>query len=256
MAGLALASRGVPTLAGPFVFSSLAFALSAVLLVAFLRPDPLLVSRANRQTTRAPGRREPAPGMRATAAAVFGNPAARLGITATAVGHLVMVGVMSMTPVHILDAGHDGAHTLRIVGLVLSFHIAGMFALAPLSGWLSDRYGRRRIIQWAVALLIVACVVSGMAGHGTGQLTLGLTLLGLGWSGTMVAGSTLLSESVGDQMRPSAQGLSDVLMGLAGASAGAVSGLVMHGGGYPLVALAAGVSALPLWLMAQRTRVN
>jgi MFS family permease len=161
---------------------------------------------------------------------------------------------MAMTPVHILDAGHDAAHTLRIVGIVLSFHILGMFALAPVTGWLSDRYGRRSVILGGVALLLLACAVAGTAGHGTPQLTIGLTLLGLGWSGTMIGGSTLLSESVAAEIRPSVLGLSDMAWGWAGASAGALSGVAMDGGGYGLVAGLAAVMTVPLMVMVGRGR--
>ena len=254
LAGVAVESRGVPTLAGPFVFSALAFALSATLLTILLRPDPLLFARsalADSRTASAEAVGQ-SPGMRAALAIILARPAATLGLVATAVGHLVMVGLMSMTPVHILEAGHDPAHTLRVVGIVLSSHIAGMYALAPLTGWLSDRVGRRPVIAGAIALLLIACLVAGTAAHDTVQLTVGLTILGMGWSGTMVAGSTLLSESVTAEIRPSAQGLSDVTMGLAGASAGALSGFAMHGGGYPLVTLLAAVATLPLALMVAR----
>ncbi|MGH3681261.1 MAG: MFS transporter, partial [Natronosporangium sp.] len=185
-------------------------------------------------------------------AAVAARPAARLGVTAMAVGHVVMVGVMAMTPVHILGAGHDAAHTLRIVGVVLSVHIAGMFAFAPVTGWLTDRLGRRPVILGGVALLLAACAVAGTAGHHSVQLSVGLFLLGLGWSGTMVAGSTLLSESVPEPVRPSAQGLSDLVMGLAGASAGAVSGLVVSWSGYPTLNLLAAVATVPLVALAFR----
>jgi MFS family permease len=247
---------GIPTLAGPFIFSAATFALSALLLQLFLRPDPLALARRvaeNVEVVREPSAR--AIGLRAALTSVLANPAATLGITATAIGHLVMGGVMSMTPVHILDAGHDAAHTLRIVGIVLSFHIAGMFALAPVTGWLSDRYGRRPVILGGIVLLLLACAIAGTAKHGTTQLALGLTLLGLGWSGTMVGGSALLSESVDSEIRPSAQGLSDVVMGLAGATAGALSGVAMSGGGYPLVAILAALATIPLVLMAVRKRV-
>jgi MFS family permease len=244
------ASVGLPALSGPFAFSIVAFLVAGGVLLAFLRPDPLLTARrlAGRTTetaTAAPG------GMRAALRVVAAAPAARLGIAAVAVGHVVMVGVMSMTPVHIGES-HGDADVLRIVGIVLSVHIAGMYALAPVVGWLTDRIGRRPVILGGVAILITACAVAGTADHHTARLSVGLALLGLGWSGTMVAGSTLLSESVPVDVRPAAQGLSDLVMGLAGASAGALSGLVVLLAGYPVLNLLAAVATVPLIALALR----
>jgi MFS family permease len=167
-----------------------------------------------------------------------------------AVGNVVMIGVMAMTPVHIKSAGHDAAHTLGIVGIVLSFHIAGMYAFSPVFGWLTDRVGRRPVIFSGVALLLAACAVAGTAGHSTSHLAAGLMVLGLGWSATIVAGSTLLSESIPAELRASAQGLSDLLMGLAGASAGALSGVVVAAWGYPTLTLLAAVTTAPLMALA------
>ncbi len=143
--------------------------------------------------------------MRAAWSVVRARPAARLGVSAVAVGHLVMVAVMAMTPVHLREY-YAVDEVLPVVGLVLSLHIAGMYALAPVVGWLADRFGRRPVILGGIATLLAACAVAGTAGHHTPRLTVGLILLGLGWSATMVAGSTLLSESVPDEVRPSAQG--------------------------------------------------
>ena len=184
--------------------------------------------------------------MRAALRAVLERPDARLGVGAMAIGHLIMVAVMAMTPVHIRGAGHDAEHTLRIVGIVLSVHIAGMFALAPLTGWLTDRVGRLPVIFGGVALLLAACALAGTAGHDSVRLGVALTVLGLGWSCTMVAGSTMLTESAPDSLRASAQGLSDLIMGLAGASAGALSGVVVSAWGFPTLAALAACATLPL----------
>ncbi|MDW5323854.1 MFS transporter [Plantactinospora sp. KLBMP9567] len=262
----ALAWTGVPPLAGPFVFSVLAFVLAAGVLLVFLRPDPLLTARrlaaagadaapaTDAPATDAPGTGAPArrdDGLRAAFRVVRDLPAARLGISAVAMGHLVMVGVMVMTPVR-LGEWHSEAHLLRVVGLVLSLHIAGMFALAPVVGWLTDRLGRRAVILGGLGLLLAACAVAGTAGHDTVRISIGLTLLGLGWSGTMVAGSTLLSESVPVEVRPAVQGLSDLTMGLAGALAGALSGFVIQVAGYPVLNLLAAVAVVPLLALALR----
>jgi MFS family permease len=160
-----------------------------------------------------------------------------------------MVGVMAMTPVHIKGAGHDAAHTLSIVGLVLSFHIAGMFAFSPVFGWLTDKLGRRPVIFTGIALLLIACALAGNAGHDTARLAAGLMVLGLGWSATMVAGSTLLSESISVELRASAQGLSDLVMGLAGAMAGALSGVIVDAWGYSILTLLAALATAPLIIL-------
>jgi MFS family permease len=254
VAGKTLAPYGVPTLAAPYFFSALLFLLATTLLLALMRPDPMVVARsiesAGSSADASDDRRSG--GMREALQLVISVPAARLGVSAMAVGHLVMVGVMAMTPVHISSAGHDAAHTLRVVGIVLSMHIAGMFAFSPIMGWLTDRFGRRPVIFFGVALLAVACALAGTAGHNSVQLAIALMVLGLGWSATIVAGSTLLSESVPMKLRASSQGLSDLIMGLAGASSGALSGVVVFAWGYGRLTLLAALATLPLVILATR----
>ena len=246
VAGKLVREYGIPTLAGPYFFSALLFTLAILLLTVFLRPDPAVVARTALGHSSSPISNAPRPGMRAARRFVLSHPAARLGVTAMAVGNVVMIGVMAMTPVHIKGAGHDAEHTLGIVGLVLSFHIAGMFAFSPVFGWLTDRLGRRPVIFAGIALLLAACALAGSAGHDPTRLAGGLMVLGLGWSATMVAGSTLLSESIPVELRASAQGLSDLIMGLAGASAGAISGVIVAAWGYSTLTLLAALATAPL----------
>ena len=256
-AGATLDRYGVPTLAGPFFFSALLFGLAALALTLFMRPDPAIVARRAAGSPGASGSPTARGGLRVAFRAVASQAPARLAVSAMAGGHMVMVGVMAMTPVHVRGAGADAAHTLRIVGVVLSFHIAGMYAFAPLMGWLTDRFGRRAVIGMGVRLLLAACVLSGTAGHDPVRLAAGLMVLGLGWSATMVAGSTLLSESLSVEHRASAQGLSDVTMGLAGASAGALSGVIVDVWGYPTLTLAAALTTIPLaWVLLPRPRTS
>jgi MFS family permease len=253
VAGASLDDYGIPTLAGPFVFSALLFGLATIVLLVLLRPDPAVVARTALGGAKLPEAVDPQAAVRSQPSAmssalrfVRSNPSARLGVVAMAIGHMVMVGVMAMTPVHIRGAGHDAAHTLSIVGIVLSFHIAGMFAFAPVVGWLTDKLGRRAVIVAGIAVLLAACAVAGTAGHNPTRLATGLMLLGLGWSATMVAGSTLVSESVSLDLRAAAQGLSDLVMGLAGALASAISGVIVDARGYPTLTLLAAVATVPL----------
>jgi MFS family permease len=240
----------VPTLAAPFVLSAATFLFCAVWLTIGLRPDPLRLAKS---LAPPPANGSPArPGWRETWAVVSASAPAKLGIASMAVGHLVMVAIMSMTPVHIGEA-HSRPETLRIVGLVLSLHIAGMYALSPVIGWLTDRLGRRRVVIAGIVLLISACAVAGTAQHDTFRLALGLVLLGQGWSCTMIAGSTLIAESIGLHVRASAQGLSDFVTGVCGATAGLLSGVIVRYGQYPTLALVAGLATVPLLALALRS---
>ncbi|MDP9797026.1 MFS family permease [Catenuloplanes nepalensis] len=251
LADRAVAGLHLPVLSGAFVVSGVAFALAALVILLLMRPDPLLLARTL-DGSSAPVLDRPS-GVRAGARVVAGLPDARLAIAAVATGHLVMVAVMSMTPVH-LGEGHADADLLRVVGLVLSVHIAGMYGLSPLTGWLADRFGRRPVIIGGLVSLVTACAIAGTAGHDTPRLTLGLALLGLGWSGTMVGGSTLLSESVPPAGRPAVQGLSDLVMGVAGAGAGALSGAVVALAGYGTLTVLAAMAALPVLTLALRSK--
>jgi len=249
-AGVALSPFGIPTLAAPYFFSAVLFVITGVAVLTLLRPDPALVAGTAGADSGAHR------SLRAGLSAIIARAPAVLGVTAMAVGHMVMVGIMAMTPVHIRGAGYDAAHTLRIVGVVISVHIAGMYAFAPLIGWLTDRLGRRLLIFAGIALLLTACVLAGGAGYDNARLGAGLFTVGLGWSCTMVAGSTLLTESVPLERRASAQGLSDLIMGLAGASAGALSGVVVSAWGYPVLALVAAIATVPLIVLGAAIRVE
>jgi MFS family permease len=255
LAGGFLDDYGVPVLAAPFVVSAVLFAVAAVVLTLVMRPDPAILARqaATRSAEGAPP--QPHLGVRVALAGVAAHPSARLGVMAMGVGHLAMVGVMSMTPVHIRSAGHDAAHTLRIVGVVISLHIAGMFAFSPAVGWLTDRAGRRPVIVAGILLLFAASLLAGSAEPDSTRLAIALTFLGLGWSFTMVAGSTLLTESVSAEMRTSAQGLSDAIMGLAGALAGALSGVIVHAWGFPILTILAALATTPFVVLAMRRTV-
>lgn len=240
---------GAPEYAGPYLFSAVAFGVGALALFALLRPDPLLTARSLLPSA---DKSDKSPSWGSAAAAIRGNVDARLGVSAVAVGHVVMVGVMSMTPVHIGGYVHEHGDLLRVVGLVISIHITGMYALSPVIGWATDRFGRRPVILAGVVLLALACALSGTAGDRTVQLSVAMGLLGVGWGCTMVAGSTLLSESVPVVQRSGVQGLSDVIMGVSAATAGALAGLVVDLFGFATLSTLAGIAVVPLAALALR----
>ena len=251
------AALGLPALGGAFAVSAVVFALVITAVLAGLRPDPLLLAR-RLGGTGAVVRRRGATG--AALRAVWGSPGGRLGLTSVVVSHSVMVGVMVMTPVHMGHAGGSPGTTLRIIGLVISVHVAGMYFFSPLVGWLADWFGRRAVVAVGGALLLAAAALAGTAPPGAAvQLGAGLLLLGLGWSCGLIAGSTLVTESVDADLRPTAQGGTDLLMGLGAALAGAVGGPLLAVGGFGLVSAVSAALVLPLavvWLSGARPAVQ
>lgn len=215
---------GLPALGGVFLFPVVSQLLAAGAYWIWLRPDPLLESRrlaALAELSRSDGTRDDAG---------LGNPTlVRVAIATIGLSHAAMVALMSMTPVHLV---HGGA-TLSVVGFTLSLHIAGMFALSPVFGILADRLGRFPTIVLGQVLLVASAIVTGTGSHQTGVVMLGLILLGLGWSASTVAGSALLGDAAPVARRVRLQGRSDLVMNLAGAFGGAVSGPTLALIGYP-----------------------
>lgn len=243
------AVAGAGPSAGPYVLAALAFGLAALVVAVALRPDPLVVAaqraaqaaqadQAGTATSDVPAAR-PVTGLAAGWGVVRASATARLALVAVVVSHLTMVGLMSMTPVHM---NHGGA-TLQVVGLVISAHIAGMYVLSPVVGWLADRWGHARVLLLGgVVLLGAAVVVAGAPSDDAGRLTVGLVLLGVGWSCGLVAGSALLVDATPAAARTAVQGVSDLAMNLGGALGGVLAGVVITVSSY--AALAWGAAGL------------
>lgn len=239
--GARVAERlGLPPLTGPFLLSGVGFALAALVLATYLRPDPLLTARALADAASDAAPQAASGSVRHGLSVIRGIAAARLGAAAIAAGHAVMVAVMVMTPMHM----HHGHAEVEVIGFVISIHILGMFGLAPVFGYLADRFGPRAVVLAGVVLLVAACTLAGLSDTGWSLgLLAGLFLLGTGWSATMVAGSGQLAGAVPVHDRSAAQGAADIIMGLCGAAAGALAGLVVGSWGYGwLCLLAAGVA--------------
>ena len=249
---------GLPELSGPFLFTVLAQCLAAALYLVGLRPDPLRVAAAwqeeQERTTAAEAARL---GVAAPAVAAVSDDRGgiRLALITIALSHATMVSVMAMTPVHLTDHGAS----LVIVGFTISLHIAGMYALSPVFGILSDRFGRRPTILLGQGMLLASLVMTGLGAENEAWVVAGLIFLGLGWSASTVAGSALLTESASPPRRTIVQGRSDLLMSGSGAIGGALAGVVLAGLGYSglsFVAMAlVAVVLTVLWLTPRTASV-
>ena len=223
----------LPELAGPFVFTLAAQTLAAVVYFVGLRPDPLLLARELARNPNSAGAKSLGP-------SVDNVVVARTAIISIALSHATMVAVMAMTPVHLVNHGAS----LAIVGFTISLHIAGMYALAPVFGILSDRIGRIPTILVGQVILLASLMFTGFGSENETAVVIGLILLGLGWSAATVAGSTLLSESTIIEKRAARQGISDLVMSGSGAAGGALAGVVLAFLGY------SGLSFVALALVA------
>lgn len=243
--GRVAASWGIPVLAGPFILAAGAYGSAAVVLWALLRPDPLLLARSVAGSVPTGGlHRDDDAGAASTAptAPASGRGAGGIvaGTTVMIVTQLVMVAIMTMTPVHMEHHGHGLAAT----GLVIAVHVAGMYLPSPVSGVLVDRVGRLPVAGAAAVTLLAAGLVSGLApADSVLGLTIGLGLLGLGWNLGLVSGTAIIAD-VPAQTRARTQGTVDLGIALAGAGGSMASGVVVASSSYAVLSLLGGVAAL------------
>ncbi len=241
-------SLGLPRLTGPYLISAVTLALAVLVIQLFLRPDPYLTAAKDSGAANLPRVKT-----KVALKHIRSNARASFAIAAIAIGHIAMVAVMVMTPVHMAHVDV----TLTIIGLVISVHVLGMYAFSPLVGALTDRLGRLRVIQIGVAILLSSALISGFARADDAiTLGIGLFLLGLGWSCTLIAGSALLTESVSPEFKSASQGASDLVMNLSGASGGAIAGVVIATLSYGWLCLlsAIPVALLGLWSLKIKAR--
>lgn len=234
--------------AGAFAIAALLAALTTVLIVVFLRPDPLLLAQrfeaaapaATNQAAATPAQRRRAfgPAWRAIAHV----PAARDALIAQVLAHLVMVSIMTMTPVHL----HHGDHGLGVIGVIISLHVAGMWAFAPLFGWGSDRLGARRMILIGAAIQLLSCVIAFIWAGAMLGVAIALFLLGFGWSAITVPAAAMLTHAVAPAQRPYVQGFGDFSMNAVAAFGAAISGPVMAYTNFSALAAIGAFAILPV----------
>ncbi|MGG5253427.1 MFS transporter [Neobacillus sp. SM06] len=246
-------SIGVPAIAGPFILAAAAYILAGLVLATFLRPDPLVVAQALAREVKL------------ETAAVSGTipteekhnkPGIIMGATVMVLTQVVMVAIMTMTPVQM---GHHG-HTLGQVGMVIGIHIGAMYLPSLVTGVLVDKIGR---ISMAVASGVTLLLAGVLAAVSPGASLLGfstaLALLGLGWNFGLISGTAIIVDSTIPSTRAKTQGSVDVLIALSGAAGGALSGMVVAQSSYAVLSLTGGVLALlliPVIIWAQKRTNN
>ncbi|MDM8101515.1 MULTISPECIES: MFS transporter [Oceanobacillus] len=231
---------GVPALAGPFILAAAAYILAGLVLLFYLRPDPLLVAKAisNSEKSNSHSKTEKNMG---------GLPKNRKGIWAGAavmvLTQFVMIAIMTMTPIHM---GHHG-HDLQAVGLVIGFHVGAMYFPSLITGSLVDKVGRATMAVASAVTLLASGVLAalGPADSMTVLIT-ALVLLGLGWNFGLISGTAILVDSTSLDSRAKTQGTVDVWIALSGALGGGISGMIVANSSYAFLSIGGAILSLLL----------
>lgn len=235
-------------LTGPFLFATVLFALASLVAWIRLRPDPLVVSGGTSQVVAGVSLRRQ---VRQALAAISESRLAIVGVSAMVVSQATMVAVMTMTPPHMKDHGHAD-----LSAPVVALHIVGMYGFSPWVGRFTDRVGRLQALEVGAIVLGGGIVSTVIAGYVPALMFLGLFLLGVGWSIGLIAGTTLVSESVRPQTRVEVQGTADLLMSFCGGTAAFASGFIKQSFGFHLLADGATVLAATLLVLVWLTRAR
>ena len=244
-AGRVAVALGLPELAGPYLVPIVFVGAAALLSFTLLRPDPYELADPSSRHDDDPDR-----SVAVSLASVLARPSVPVAIVALVAGQFVMVLIMTMTPLHMAEHGHD----LTAVGVVISGHTFGMFGLSPISGRMTDRFGSVPVILAGLAVVALASVLAAIAPPAGGAvLFLALFLLGYGWNLGYVAGSALLTHGLSLAERTRIQGLTDTLIWSSAAVASLGSGFVLAYAGYAILGLmGAGLVVVPMLLVAAR----
>ena len=242
-------SISVPTLAGPFILSGAAFIIAGLLILFFLRPDPLVVSTAIASAQKNVDT-ETETNLKS---ANINKKGVVVGAVIMILTQFVMAAIMTMTPIHM---GHHG-HGLQEVGVVIGFHIAAMYLPSPLTGILVDKLGRTTMAVASGVTLLASGLVAAFAPVGSMPLlTLALVLLGLGWNFGLISGTALIIDSTHPSVRAKTQGSVDVLFALSGAAGGGLSGMVVAHSSYAALSLSGAILSLLLIPVVVWSRKN
>ncbi|RGC65266.1 Major Facilitator Superfamily protein [Micromonospora sp. MW-13] len=236
------AGTGLTVYASAFLIAAVCLAIAGLIVFVWLRPDPLLFLGPGTPALPAgPGGKQPGR-IRKVIAELRVNQRGRVAVIAVLTAQVVMVAIMTMTPVHI---AHEGG-SITIIGITISLHIAGMYGPSPLVGMLADRYGHRAAIVAGIGIFLASLLIGAAKPDNTGWIIGSLILLGIGWSFMNVAGSALFSLVVSAETRASSQGRVDALANLCGATAAFLSGPLLAATSFSVLSLLAVVTLIPL----------
>ncbi|MFP4979194.1 MFS transporter [Paenibacillus sp. CN-4] len=241
--GRLAAFAGLPPLTGPFLLAAAAYICAGLICMLWLKPDPLLVAKSiataavPSESGKPEGSSPPAETSRKSSRGLT------VGATVMVLNQLVMVAIMTMTPIHMKHAGHG----LHAVGWVIALHVGAMYLPSLVTGYWVDRIGRTRMAMLAALTLLAAGLTAAFAPtHEFWAIAAALILLGLGWNFGLISGTALIVDATTPSNRAKVQGSVDVFVALSGAAGGATSGMIAGAASFSFLSISGGLAALLL----------
>ena len=243
-------SIGIPALAGPFILAAAAYLIAGLIFLCYLRPDPFLVARAIAVEKEKQLQKIAADGNQLVQSKV-NRAGVLVGAMVLVISHIVMVGIMTMTPIQMQNHGAG----LTAVGLVIGLHIAAMYLPSLGTGIVVDKMGRTFMVIASGVTLALAGIMAALApGHSIFWLAFALILLGLGWNFGLISGTAIIIDSTDMKTRAKTQGSVDVWVALAGTMGGLLSGVIVAYSSYAILGLVGTLVAIlliPLMIWAR-----
>ncbi len=139
---------------------------------------------------------------------LIGNKNIRLAILSAGVGYITMSTLMTATPIS-MNKMHG--YSIFSTGIVIQFHVIGMFLPSLFTGNLIKAYGHKNIIFSGIFILLICILINFTFVNYYGFL-IGLILLGVGWNFLFVSGTSLLVVSYDEDNKFLTQGLNDFVV--------------------------------------------
>ncbi|RDU97131.1 MFS transporter [Trinickia dinghuensis] len=158
-----------------------------------------------------------------------------------AIGYMVMMFVMTATPIAAVACGH----TIGEGASIIQWHLVGMYAPSFFASRLISRFGVLRIIGVGIALS-AACGGIALLSTDLPHFYVALACLGVGWNFMFVGGTTLLAQSYRPSERAKTQATSEFTTFACTALASLTAGQLLTRFGWSVVS----VSILPALAVA------
>jgi MFS family permease len=131
-----------------------------------------------------------------------------LAVFAATVSYALMVFLMTATPVsmHVMDG-----HSIDDTGIVIQWHIVGMFIPSLFIGKWITNYGHRTMMIIGI-LALVMCIGVSQVNQTVAGYWISLFTLGVGWNFLFVSSTSLLITTYKEEEKFRAQGFNELMV--------------------------------------------